>query len=118
MVVDLVPAIPSPHAAVVGEKRKREAVDNSGPPVKRLKSKESGVEEGDVMDVDIDPEKGDAMDVDAGQSVGELAQSGVEDDAMNVDPELVIEDSLNGRLRSHVFGDREEFFYERITHLS
>lgn len=113
------PAIASPHAAVVGERRKRDAVDDSAPPPKRLKLMESRVEEDNAMDVDVELDKGDVMDVDTGPSVGEQARLEVQDGGMDVDSEPAVEDSLNGRLRSHAFGiPVREFSFERVTHLS
>ena len=121
----LAPANDSPLAAAVGEKRKRGFVDDSGPPVKRLKLMESAdrqVEE-NMMDVDVESADrrvaADAMDVDAGPSVDGQTEPGVQGDAMDVDPEPVVEDSLNGRILSHAFGiPGREFVFERVTYLS
>lgn len=81
------------------------------------------VEDG-MMDLDAGPPAGqqvvgDMMDLDAGPSAPKQAEQGMEDSAMDLDAEPGVEDSLNGRIRSHVFGiPYREFSFERVTYLS
>lgn len=134
----LAPTADSTQMPACGERRKRDLDDDiSDPPAKRLKeSVESGVgeqvEQHDTMDIDAEPSAGQQvedgmMELDAGPS-GEQVEgdmmdldagsSGVKDSAMDLDAEPV-EDSLNGRIRSHVFGiPYREFTFERVTYLS
>jgi hypothetical protein len=81
------------------------------------------VEDG-MMELDAGPPAGqqvvgDMMDLDAGPSAPKQAERGMEDSVMDLDAESGVEDSLNGRIRSHVFGiPYREFSFERVTYLS
>lgn len=120
------PIATNPHAAVVGDKRKRADSSDCSPGAKRFKGADpepagdrmEGVTEGvmeganDLMDVDSEHR---AME----DRMEDVQPTATSEDAMDVDFEPHVVDDLNGRIGLHTFGvPHFEFVAERITYLS